>query len=233
MESSHAEPVVPQTVLVIAATGGLGSRVTQQALKAGLSVHVLVRSAEKLHEVFSADTISALGKVNVGNATDGSVVSQALVGVDVVIECLGNNDRVEALNSIVMSVGAMPGDSQPAFVVLGGSPALLLNAEGAPATDSPRIAPMAGLARMHLATLSLLKTSRIARWTQVCPSRMSISPDRLPSGLFQARRDIIDLRVYEPGAPPLFYEDVADIMVRLVNIDKTEFFGHQVAIALK
>jgi D-aminopeptidase len=65
------------------------------------------------------------------------------------------------------------------------------------ATDAPlnernltRLAAraMAGLARMHLATLQLLHASSIKHWVQVCPSRMSPSSNGSPSGSFQPRK---------------------------------------------
>jgi hypothetical protein len=79
--------------------------------------------------------------------------TRPLEGADTVIECLGNSQRGEALDVLVASVAACA--SPPALLVLGGSPALCLPS-GEPATAAPRIAGMAGLAKMHLATLEKL-----------------------------------------------------------------------------
>jgi putative NADH-flavin reductase len=175
-------------ILVIAASGCLGSRVTLQALAAGHTVHVLVRSHDRLTDAIGVSNVSKLGSITIGSATDIPTLQRAIASSTAVVECLGNTDRALAIQAIVSSISSIPPQSQPSLIVLGGLPALLLNADGAPVTDHPRVAPMAGLARMHLATLQLLHASSIKHWAQVCPSRMSPSSNGSPSGSFQPRK---------------------------------------------
>ena len=240
-------------ILVIAASGGLGSRVTLQALAAGHTVNVLVRSHDRLSHAIGASNVSRLASITIGSATDTPTLLRAIASSTAVIECLGNADRAPAIQALISSISSLPTQSQPSLIVLGGLPALQLNAEGTPVTDHPRVAPMAGLARMHLATLQLLRASNIQHWAQVCPSRMTPSSDGRPSGFFHPRKrsvafnrahhrpppphtwcSIADLRVYDEGSPPLLYEDVAQVIVDLAgNVSGSGFSGAQVALALK
>ena len=225
-------PALPRSVLIVGATGGLGSRVSQSALEAGHRVSVLVRSQDKLDRVFGYENVAALSKTTIGSVTDASAVANACTGVDTVIECLGNQDREAGIDVLIRTIGSFPAESQPAFIALGGSPALLLSEDGTPATAHERIAPMAGLAKMHLQTLSKLKESPIIHWAQICPARMTPSVNGKPSGEFMARPNIIDMRVYETGTP-LFYEDVAATMVEIADVATSGYSSQQVAFALR
>ncbi len=183
-----AAPCSAAVILVIAAAGGLGSRVTLQALAAGHTVNVLVRSHDRLADAIGVSNVSKLGTITIGTATDIPTLQRAIASSTAVVECLGNSDRAPAIQAIISYISSIPPQSQPSLIVLGGLPALHLNADGAPVTDHPRVAPMAGLARMHLATLQLLNASSIKHWAQVCPSRMSPSSNGSPSGLFHPRK---------------------------------------------
>jgi putative NADH-flavin reductase len=189
----------PTVILVIAASGTLGSRVALQALAAGHTVNVLVRSLDKLSHAIGASNVSKLGTVTIGSAVDTATLHRAVASSTAVIECLGNADRAPAIQALISSISSLPPQSQPSLIVLGGLPALNLNAEGTPVTDHPRVAPMAGLARMHLATLQLLRASSIHHWTQVCPSRMTPAPDGRPSGSFRPRIRSVSLNDSPPS----------------------------------
>jgi putative NADH-flavin reductase len=180
-------------ILVITASGGLGSRVTLQALAAGHTVNVLVRSHDRLSDAIGASNIPKLGSITIGSATDIPTLQRAMASCSAVVECLGNADRAPAIQALISTISSISPQSQPSLIVLGGLPALHLNADGAPVTDHPRVAPMAGLARMHLATLQLLRASNIQHWAQVCPSRMIPSSNGSPSGFFQPRKRSVAL----------------------------------------
>jgi putative NADH-flavin reductase len=180
-------------ILVIAASGGLGSRVTLQALAAGHTVNVLVRSHDKLSHAIGASNVSKLGTITIGSAVDIPVLQRAMASCTTVVECLGNADRAPAIKALISCISSFSAKTQPSLIVLGGLPALQLDAEGTPVTDHPRVAAMAGLARMHLATLQLLRASNIQHWAQVCPSRMIPSSNGSPSGFFQPRKRSVAL----------------------------------------
>jgi methylmalonyl-CoA mutase N-terminal domain/subunit len=88
-------------ILVIAASGGLGSRVTLQALAAGHTVNVLVRSHDKLSHAIGASNVSKLGTITIGSAVDIPVLQRAMASCTTVVECLGNADRApDALRAV-------------------------------------------------------------------------------------------------------------------------------------
>jgi uncharacterized protein YbjT (DUF2867 family) len=67
-------------VLVLGATGYIGGRLVPRLLNGGYSVRVLVRSPERLAAFSWTDSV----ETRIGDARNGSVVSQAMAGVDVV-----------------------------------------------------------------------------------------------------------------------------------------------------
>ena len=56
---------------------------SQSALKAGHRVSVLVRSQEKLDQVFGYENAAALSKTTIGSVTDASAVASACTGVGI------------------------------------------------------------------------------------------------------------------------------------------------------
>ena len=75
-------------VLVVAATGGLGSSLVKEALSRGHTVSVFVRNEAKLNEELG-DVLSRLAAVHVGDARDAKSVSAACAGQDVVFSGRG------------------------------------------------------------------------------------------------------------------------------------------------
>lgn len=82
-------------LLIVAATGGLGSAVVREALSRGLSVSVLVRSRAKLDEVLGKD-VARLAAVHVGSASDEAVVRSAVEGTEVVVSAVAPDAAVAA-----------------------------------------------------------------------------------------------------------------------------------------
>ena len=97
-------------VLVVAASGALGSRVATAAVAAGHAVAVLVRSAEKLEAALTPATLAALEQVHVGDATDAAALQRALEGREVVVECMSTNGaECEAAAKFMRQVRASDG----------------------------------------------------------------------------------------------------------------------------
>ncbi len=67
--------------LIVAASGGLGTNLVQQALSRGHTVSVLVRNADKI----PSDIRAKLSSVHIGSGDDLNAVKDALVGVNVVL----------------------------------------------------------------------------------------------------------------------------------------------------
>lgn len=70
-------------LLIVGASGGLGSTVTREALARGHAVSVLVRNADKLRVALGDNAPSV--SVHVGDGSDMSVLSAAANGVDAII----------------------------------------------------------------------------------------------------------------------------------------------------
>lgn len=163
-------------------------------------------------------------KTFIGNCLDSDAINRAIEGQDCVIECVGNDERPAIM---ALLIKALEISKCPNFIALGGSPALLLE-DFSPA--GPALG-MQSLADLHINTLMLLRQSSIPNWTQVCPCRMSNSPDRKESCKFKIRLNIIDLEMYAQGIK-LYYEDVALAIANILDVRESGFHGNQVAFAL-
>jgi len=73
------------TVLVVGATGSIGSLVVEQAIRAGHGVRALVRSAEK------ARRLAAGAQIVVGDLTNPETLSGAVEGVDAIVFTHGSD----------------------------------------------------------------------------------------------------------------------------------------------
>ena len=77
-------------LLIIAASGGLGTNLVLEALARGHTVSVLVRNADKL----PPDVRSKLSNVHIGSGDDINAVKNALTGVDVVVSGAPANPHI-------------------------------------------------------------------------------------------------------------------------------------------
>mmetsp|Transcript_55841 Transcript_55841/g.111934 ORF Transcript_55841/g.111934 Transcript_55841/m.111934 type:complete len:244 (+) Transcript_55841:207-938(+) len=217
--------VLPLNVLVIAASGALGSTVAGLAIEANHNVYVFVRNETKLTLKISQKIHKKILNVFQGDATNLVAVQRAVGGMDVVIECLGNSQRAEAMPILIHAVEAAGCDS---FIAMGSVAALLLPTR-APAGPALGLQPMADL---HLHTLRLLRASTIKAWTQCCPSRLVPSHNNKPTGNFQTRADVVDVEVFR-NKKDLTYEDVATAIVNACHLEASGFNGSQISFALR
>merc|ERR1719362_1532377 len=104
-------------ILVVGATGGLGSHITKQSLARGYSVAGIIRSMEKAAKKFTAQERSEIS-FKIGDLSDTSFLSAAFAGVDVVVEVLSNSLRPHGIKPLLdAAVTAGVGT----FVVCGGA----------------------------------------------------------------------------------------------------------------
>ena len=93
-------------MLVIAAAGGLGRRVVQEALSRGHAVHALARDATKLREALGAETIGRLAGVHVGDGSDVAAVRAAAAGVHAIVSAAVPDPRVaKAVGEVAKDLG--------------------------------------------------------------------------------------------------------------------------------
>jgi len=194
------------------------------AVEANHNVSVFVRDQNKLASKLPDKIQRKLRDVHLGDASDPVAVRAAVEGRDVVIECIGNAERADAMPVLIDAVST---ENCDAFIAMGSVAALLLP-NGAPAGPSLGLQPMADL---HLNTLRLLGASKINAWTQCCPSRLVPSHNGKPSGDFTTRAGVVDVEVFR-NKIDLTYEDVATAIVNLCHLESTGFSGSQIAFAL-
>ena len=192
---------MPIKLLIVAATGGLGSAITRHAVGAGHTVSVLVRSAES-----AAEKLPAAVSVVVGDASDPGVLSTAVQGVDAVAVAVGAQAKAVVENAISV-VSGVAADTQPALVMIGGSPALAME-DGSSAVDAFGGAEWAqGLRDLHLGvTFAALEASQVGRYCMVCPGTMKASDDGKPQLVHGFRPNIMDPSGASDAAT---YDDVA------------------------
>ena len=100
---------MPLNILVVGASGGLGSALAREALRRGHSVSALVRSSEKLGEMLGADA-SRLKAVHVGSASDPAVVTSAMKEAVVCVSAAPPDPAVAStLGKAAKEVGAKLG----------------------------------------------------------------------------------------------------------------------------
>jgi uncharacterized protein YbjT (DUF2867 family) len=207
-------------ILVIAATGNLGQRITKMAVAAGHSVSVLVRSKEKLEKLFDSSRVGSLTAFE-GDATDSAAVASACQGIDTIIESLGNEQRPQAI-PVIVTCAANAGCS---IVSIGGSPALQIT----PGELVPSEGFYLELQQLHIETLKVLQASGLKAWTTVNPGYMQPSDDGKPTGIFAPKATIIDEAAYKEGIK-MTYEDVAEIMVKVADVASSGFNKVQIGM---
>ena len=93
-------------LLIVAATGGLGSNLVKEALSRGHSVSVCIRDHRKLADQLGAD-ISRLASINIGSADDKDFIKTSMEGIDVVLSASPASPGIaKVLADTVLTSGA-------------------------------------------------------------------------------------------------------------------------------
>lgn len=101
-----------ESVLVLGASGSIGSRVVAEAASRGLQVRALVRSQAKAGHI--PDGATAV----IGDVTDVDSLRTAATGVDGVISCLGGNPPREVDYGGVLNLLEAVGEASPRLVLM-------------------------------------------------------------------------------------------------------------------
>ena len=231
-------------ILILGATGSLGSHVTQQAVSANHEVSTLVRTPSKLPEelreqvtVYQAD----LAKTPV------SVLTTILGNHEVVINTAGlvteGQIFVDLVDRLVTSLEALPDQDRPVCWFLAGAALLDLDERGRRGVDLPRVASTYW---PHRANFDRIRQTTLD-WRILCPgpmvhqqglglARMRISLDRLPVQLpsftrFLPRASVLPFFAYHIPEMIVSYDDAAGLM--LANLTpEGEMSRHRVGLAL-
>jgi putative NADH-flavin reductase len=176
-------------IVVLGATGSLGSHVARQAVSSGQDVSLLVRSPARL-----ASDLAARARVRTADltATETQALARRLEGHDVLVCCAGMVTQgpafVALFDKVVSAVELLPRPARPVCWFLAGAALLDLDDRGHRGVDLPGVGKTYW---PHGANFERLQRSDLD-WRLLCPGpmveqsgigieRLRISLDRLPS----------------------------------------------------
>ncbi|QDI90150.1 SDR family oxidoreductase [Salicibibacter halophilus] len=154
-------------ILILGATGRVGTEITRLALGGQHEVKVLVRQPEKLAEVHDSLTVIQ------GNVLNRQDLSEAMNGVDVVVSALNTDKNNTLSRSTPLIVREMQEQGLQRFIMVGTAGILNSREESEryrfQSKESKRRSTTA--AEDHLAAYRSLKESGL-KWTVVCPTAL-------------------------------------------------------------
>ncbi len=93
-------------ILIVSATGGLGSNLVKEALSRGHIVSVCIRDQRKLLDQLGAD-IDRLASINIGSADDADFIKTSMKDIDVVLSAApASPDIAKIVADAVVTSGA-------------------------------------------------------------------------------------------------------------------------------
>jgi uncharacterized protein len=228
-------------LIMLGATGSLGSHVLRQALGSGHEVSVFVRDPSRLPADARGQVAVHTGDLNV------DLPAHVVRGHEVLINCAGHvaeGERfVSLVDRVVAAVESLPVAERPVCWFLAGAALLEIDASGRRAVELPKLRSTYW---PHRDNLERLERSSID-WRLLCPGPMvdrpplgleslRISVDRLPvdvPALARALPGPLVLPIFASLIPQMIvpYADAAALM--LANLDRDSAMArHRVGLAL-
>jgi len=231
-------------LMIIGATGSLGSAVAREAVSAGHEVSLLVRAPSKL-----PPGIASQASIHQGDLTRlaAAELTDLIRGHDVLINCAGlvteGQAFVELFDRVVSSAETLSDAERPVSWFLAGAALLDLDERGRRGIQLPKVKTTYW---PHGANLERLRRSNLD-WRLLCPGpmvdqprvgleRLRVSCDRLPVPLPRFARLLpapLLLPLFAARIPEMIvpYADAASAM--LANLSpRGPMTGHRVGIAL-
>lgn len=231
-------------VLILGAIGNLGRHVVQQAIAAGHSVSVLVRTPSKLPvDIQAKATVHEGDLAKIEIATLASILSAQ----DAVINSAGlvteGQRFVNLVDRIVRSLESIAANRAPVCWFMAGAALLDIDDRGRRGVDLPMIKKTYW---PHLANFDRIRQTQLD-WRLLCPGPMV---DEAPLGLARMRTSLDRLPASVPGvakflpklfAVPLFASRIPQMIVSyadaaaliLANLTSNgEMSRHRVGLAL-
>jgi len=202
-------------LLIVAASGGLGSRVVHEALARGHTVTCLARSQAKLAEAVGVDVLPKL-KVIIGDGTDHQIVTEAAEGVDAIISC------GPSLPSLAKTLGEVCKASKTCKkVTITAGASNILEVDGK--SHHLRFGPQGvGYFNYHAPAIDALKSTGVT-FTVWCPGLMK-SGQKSSAEVKISNRAIID---GHKKFDFITYDDAANVIIRAV--ESTEWNNEHIA----
>ncbi|WP_434751079.1 NAD(P)-dependent oxidoreductase [Paenibacillus amylolyticus] len=170
-------------ILVLGATGRVGSHIVTYALQDGHQVTALVRTPEKINTHHDQLTIIQ------GNVLEPQDLFRAIQGADVVISALNTDGTTTLSESMPLLMDAMVQEGIQRIITVGTAGILQSRTEPEKlryqSSESKRKSTRA--AEEHERVYTLLKESNL-EWTMVCPTYL---PDGERLGTYRVERDML------------------------------------------
>lgn len=203
-------------ILILGATGRVGSQIVPYALHDGHHVTLLVRTPEKIQIINEKLSIIQ------GNVLNKEDIVRAIHGMDVVISALNTDGTTTLSESMPLIIEAMENEGIKRIITIG--TAGILQSRTTPnilryqSSESKRKSTRA--AEEHHEVYNLLKQSTL-EWTIVCPTYL---PDGERKGNYRIERDFLP----EDGVE-ISVKDTAEFAFR--QIKTNDFIQSRVGIA--
>lgn len=203
-------------ILVLGATGRVGSQIVTHALHDGHQVTVLVRSPEKIQ--INNENLSILQ----GNVLNKEDIFRAMHGIDVVISALNTDGTTTLTESMPLIIEAMQHEGIRRIMTIG--TAGILQSRTTPdslryqSSESKRKSVRAAIE--HHKVYDMLKESTLD-WTIVCPTYL---PDGERIGKYRVERDFLP-----EGGVEISVSDTAEFTYN--QIKTSDYIKSRVGIA--
>ena len=203
-------------LLILGATGRVGSQLMNLALHDNHHVTALVRSPEKIQLENEQLTIIQ------GNVLHKEDLKRAMVGIDVVISALNTDGATTLSDSMPLIIDAMENEGIQRIITIG--TAGILQSRVTPdllryqSSESKR--KLTRAAEDHHKAYELLNQSSL-QWTIVCPTYL---PDGERLGDYRVERDFLPV-----DGVKIHVSDTADFAYKMIT--SNEFIGSRVGIA--
>lgn len=192
-------------ILILGATGRVGSHILELALNENHHVTVLVRDKDKLQTESRNLTIIE------GNVLNESDIRNAIGGMDVVLSALGTDGTTTLSESLVLIMKEMENEGIKRIITIGTGG--ILNSRTEPgklryqSNESKRKTTRA--AEEHHKVYELLESSNLD-WTIVCPTYL---PDGEHTGEYRIERDYLPengAKISVPDTAEFAYSQIED-----------------------
>lgn len=203
-------------ILLLGATGRVGSHIVTYALHECHHVTALIRSPEKIQIVHKNLTIIQ------GNVLNRDDIMRAINGMDIVISALNTDGTTTLSESIPLIIEAMENEGIKRIITIG--TAGILQSKTTPnvlryqSIESKQKSTRA--AKEHHKVYDMLKQSRL-EWTIVCPTYL---PDGEKVGSYRIARDILP-----DGGAKISVPDTAEFTYK--QVEARDYIRSRVGIA--
>lgn len=203
-------------ILILGATGRVGSQILTHALHDRHHVTVLVRTPEKIH--INSENVTIVQ----GNALNETDIIRAMHGIDVVISALNTDGTTTLSESLPLIIKSMESEGIQRIITVG--TAGILQSRTTPnilryqSSESKRKSTRA--AEEHHKVYDILKQSSLD-WTIVCPTYL---PDGEREGKYRIERNVLP-----EGGMKISVPDTAEFTYR--QLESNNYIHSRVGIA--